>query len=322
MIPRGRIVVLCGGVGGAKFALGLSKLLKGDELSIVVNTGDDFEHLGLWISPDLDTVTYTLAGVANSTTGWGRDGESWECMRALEALGADTWFRLGDKDLALHLMRSGLLRAGHSLTAATSTMAAQLHVSASILPMTNARMQTLIETTLGTLSFQEYFVREKCRPAIKSISFSGVELAKPTEQVLSALRDPALTVILLAPSNPFLSLDPIISVPGIRQVLRSTAVPVIAVSPVANGVAFKGPTVKIMQELGFRPNAREIAARYRDFLDGFVVDRSDCGLASEISDLGLAVQCTSISMPDVDSKVALARRTLEFARSCGQQAVH
>lgn len=310
------VVLLSGGVGGSKLALGLYRHLPAGELTVIVNTADDFEHLGMAISPDVDTVTYTLAGLVEPTTGWGRQDERWECMKALEALGGETWFRLGDRDLALHAMRTGLLSTGNTLTAVTRRIADALGLCARILPMTDDRVRTQVDTEEGVLGFQEYFVRERCRPVVKEISFRGAAQAAATPEVMAALTDQSLTAIILAPSNPFLSLDPILSVPGIRSVLQETRVPVIGISPLIGDNAFKGPTAKIMRELGSTVSSDGIATRYRDLLDGFIIDLQDEAALPHIERLGLAVGQTSITMSNVRSKIALAKRALALADRC------
>ena len=309
-----KVALLCGGVGGAKLAVGLHLTLGSGQLGVVVNTGDDFEHLGLRISPDIDTVIYTLAGLANPMTGWGRHDEQWACMAALEQLGGDSWFRLGDRDLAMHLKRTAALARGETLTAVTGEVAGRLGLSSHILPMSDDRVSTIIESDQGLLGFQHYFVKAQCRPRVSGITFAGSDMARPTPQVLSLLADEELQAIILAPSNPFLSLDPILSVPGLRTALRTAPARVIAVSPLIGGRAFKGPTAKIMGELGFAVSAAEVAARYRDILDGFIVDRRDEAALDAVRACGVAVRQTDITMDTLDEKRALASDALAFAR--------
>jgi LPPG:FO 2-phospho-L-lactate transferase len=304
-------VALSGGVGGAKLSLGLAELL-GDRLSVIVNTGDDFEHLGLAISPDVDTALYTLAGVVNPETGWGRRDETWTFMQALGALGGPTWFRLGDGDLAMHVDRTQRLAAGETLTDFCAHAAARLGVAAHILPMTDDRLRTVVETDMGTLAFQEYFVREQCRPAVRAIRFDGADDARPTRQVLDALSAPTLTGIIVCPSNPWLSVDPILAVPGLRAALRESGMPIIAVSPIVGGKALKGPAAKIMDELGLAVNSAGIARHYAGLIDGLVVDTVDAAL---VPDLGVPALVTNTVMRTLDDKVALARECLGF---CGR----
>src|SRR5262245_42288325 len=241
-------VALSGGVGGAKLALGLAQVLA-DRLSLIVNTGDDFEHLGFYVSPDLDTALYTLAGLVNPVTGWGRRGETWTFMATLEGLGGPGWFRLGDGDLAIHVLRTERLKGGARLTAVCAELARRFAIGARILPMCDERLRTVLDTEAGTLAFQDYFVRQQCRPRLRQIRFQGAAEAKPTPEVLEVLADPLLGGIIICPSNPYLSVDPILAVPGLRQALRRARVPVVAVSPIIAGHAVKGPAAKIMAEL-------------------------------------------------------------------------
>jgi LPPG:FO 2-phospho-L-lactate transferase len=305
-----RVLALCGGVGGAKLALGLYRLL-GGELAVAVNTGDDFTHLGLRICPDLDTVTYTLAGCVNPETGWGRAGESGQFMAALAELGGEDWFFLGDRDLALHVERTRRLAAGATLSAVTDHLARALGVRARILPMSDLPAPTLVETDAGTLAFQHYFVRERCRPAVRGLRLGGAQGCAVPE-LLRLLRDPGLEAIVLCPSNPWLSLDPILALPGVRAALRASPVPVVAVSPIVGGRALKGPTAKIMAELGLEVSARTIAAHYGDLLDCLILDRADAALAADLP--GTLVAATV--MHSEDDKIALAQTTLAAARRC------
>lgn len=318
MNERIRVTLLCGGVGGAKLALGLSRILTPEDLTIIVNTADDFEHLSLSISPDIDTVIYTLAGLSNPVRGWGRDDETWQCMTALTRLGGDTWFRLGDKDLATHLRRTALLKAGMTLTEVTALLSSKVGIRARIIPMTDDQVSTQLDTDRGSLSFQHYFVREQCVPQIRSIRFQGIENARPTLEVLKAISDKC-DAIIIAPSNPFLSIDPILYLPGIRDALRSRAMPVVSVSPVSGQRAFKGPTAKVMQELGVPVSAAEIARHYQDIIDLIVIDHGDESQAEEIAGFGLVTKCASIEMIDTASKERLARTTLDAARACAKR---
>jgi LPPG:FO 2-phospho-L-lactate transferase len=302
----GRYVALSGGVGGAKLSLGLAHLL-GERLTVIVNTGDDFEHLGLHISPDVDTTIYTLAGVVNTDTGWGRRDETWTFMRALQGLGGPAWFKLGDADLAAHVERTRRLRGGETLTGVTAYLAEKLGVRSRILPMCDAPLRTLVDTDQGTLAFQEYFVREQCKPTVRAIRFDGAEAARPSAQVLASLKDAA--GIIVCPSNPWLSVDPILAVPGMRAAIRAGGAPVIAASPIIAGQAVKGPTAKIMHELGLQPGAATIAHHYADLIDGFILDREDKAQADEIPVLTRAV---STLMHTLDEKTALARECLQF----------
>jgi len=301
-------VALSGGVGGAKLSLGLAHLLV-ERLAVVLNTGDDFEHLGLHISPDVDTALYTLAGIVNPDTGWGLSGETWTFMEAVARLGAATWFRLGDGDLATHVERTHRLRDGETLTEVCAHLAARLGIAARIVPMTDDRLRTVVETDAGTLAFQEYFVREQCRPAVRAIRFEGAAAAKPAPQVLEALSAPGLAGIIVCPSNPWLSIDPILAVPGLREALRARGVPIVAVSPIIAGKAVKGPTAKIMAELGLAADCISIARHYGRLLDGLVIDQAD---ADQAGDMPLPVLVTPTLMRSLDDRIALARQCLAF----------
>ena len=306
------VVALCGGIGGAKLALGLYRVLEPGALHVIINTGDDFEHLGLHISPDIDTVTYTLAGINNPDTGWGRRDESWTFMHALEELGGDTWFSLGDRDLAIHVERTRRLRAGEPLGRITGDFAERFSISARLVPMSDEPVRTVVETDAGALPFQEYFVRRKCRPLVKSVRYDGAECAIAPRDAIRALRQPGLRAVILCPSNPFLSIDPILAVPGIRQALALCRAPVIAVSPIIGGRAVKGPTAKIMRELSIPATAAAVAEHYGDLLDGIVIDHADAAEAK-----ALAVPClvTRTLMMTLNERDNLAARVLDFADS-------
>ena len=313
----GSYVVLSGGSGGVKLAVGLAQLLQ-ERLAIVVNTGDDFTHLGLHISPDVDTVLYSLAAVVNEETGWGRRGETWSFMRALGELGGPTWFKLGDGDLATHIDRACRLRAGETLTGVAARQASALGVAARILPMTDDPVGTVVDSDAGTLSFQEYFVRDQCRPAVRGIRFDGAGTALPTAEVIQALSVPHLTGIVIGPSNPWLSIDPILSVPGLRAAMKASGAPIIAVSPIIGGKAVKGPTAKIMGELDLQPDSATIARHYKGLIDGFVIDSQDEALED---DARVPVLVTNTMMRTLDDKIALARQCLAFcARLAGKRS--
>ncbi len=308
-----RYVVLSGGVGGAKFALGLSRVLQPEQLTIIANTGDDFTHLGLAISPDLDTLMYTLAGLGNEQTGWGCRDETWGCLAGLEALGAETWFRLGDRDLATHLERTRLLATGQTLTQVTRHLCTQLGVTVHLLPMSDAPIRTLIDSDEGTLAFQDYFVRRRAEPRVSSLRYEGATRAPPTAALASLLTDPDLAAIFIAPSNPYLSIDPILAIPSLAAALRSSAAPVIAISPIVGGRALKGPTAKIMEELGVPVTAAAVAHHYRDLLDGYILDDSDRAEADALIAGGLAVGATHTVMTTLEDRIHLARFALGFA---------
>lgn len=308
-----RYVLLSGGVGGAKFALGLSKVLAPAQLTVIANTGDDFHHLGLAISPDLDTLMYTLAGIVNTATGWGCRDETWNCLAALGQLGGATWFRIGDRDLATHLTRTRLLAAGLSLTAVTQQLCTQLGVAPRLLPMSDAPIRTVLDTDAGTLEFQDYFVRLRAEPKVSAIHYAGAAQAPPTAALASLLTDPDLAAIFIAPSNPWLSIDPMLAIPSLRAALRSSAAPVIAVSPVVGGRALKGPTAKLMAELGLPVTAAAVARHYANLLDGFILDHVDGGDAAALIDEGLVVAAASIVMNSLDDRIRLAEFALGFA---------
>lgn len=311
-----RCIALSGGVGGGKLALGLAQILGPDELTIVANTGDDFEHLGLTICPDIDTVVYTLAGLANPETGWGRAGESWQAMETLETLGGETWFRLGDKDLALHLARSHRLAQGESLSAVTAGLAGNLGVHHPVLPMSDQHVRTIVATDRGEMPFQEYFVKNRCEPEVTGFRFAGIDEAAPAPGLITALNDPALDAIVICPSNPFISIDPILSLPDIKAAIDACPAPVIAVSPIVGGAALKGPAAKILAELGRNSDAAAIAGHYGDLLDGFVIDTEDAALESVLTADRRAVLVTQTVMRSLDDRIALARDVLAFAGEC------
>jgi LPPG:FO 2-phospho-L-lactate transferase len=307
----GPVVAICGGIGGAKLALGLYRHLGPNSLTLVVNTGDDFEHLGLQISPDLDTVLYTLTDRINPDTGWGRAGETWNFMAALVEIGGETWFQLGDKDLALHVERTRRLHAGEPLSRITADISACFGLKARILPMSDDPLRTIVHTPDGPLSFQNYFVRERCEPSVTGIVFDGAEDARAQPEVLRALSDPSLQAVVICPSNPYLSLDPILAVPGFRAALAACPAPVVAVSPLVGGRAIKGPTAKIMAEMGIDATAQSIRAHYGDLLDGFVLDVEDAASAGSFDLPTLVAQTV---MRTLEDRERLAQAVLEFAR--------
>lgn len=308
-----KILALCGGVGGAKLALGLTQQLNEQQLTIVANTGDDFEHLGLPISPDLDTVMYTLAGLNDQTRGWGLRDESWQMMAMLKTYGADDWFQLGDRDLGTHLVRRQLREQGMSLSEITHHLCHRLGVKHPLLPMSNDPVRTLVKTPDGELSFQHYFVREQCVPAVSGFRFAGIEQAQPQDDFFATLKAPDLTAVVICPSNPFVSVRPILSLPGVEEALRANAAPVIAVSPIVAGMAIKGPAAKMMQELSMPTSALAVAEYYGDLLDGFVIDQADAEQAETIQALGIEVLTTPTVMRNLQDKVDLANAVLAFA---------
>jgi len=311
-----KVVAISGGIGGAKLALGLYRVLPADSLMVVCNTGDDFEHLGLSISPDLDTVLYTLAGIANPDTGWGRAEETWSFMRALESLGGESWFRLGDGDLALHVERTRRLAAGESLSAVSDDLCQRLGVRARVVPMSDQPVRTLVHTDDGILAFQRYFVQNRCEPEVTGFTFHGAGDAHPSLPLWETLIGGDLEAVVICPSNPFISIDPILAVPGLRGAIADCGAPVIAVSPIIGNNAVKGPTAKMMSELGVPQSARSVAEHYDGLLTGFVVDDTDQGVVTDVPCLH-----TPILMETEDQKIALATQVLDFARLIGQEVV-
>ena len=307
-----KYLAITGGVGGAKLALGLSKILSPDELAFVVNTGDDFEHLGLHVSPDLDTLMYTLGGLDNPDTGWGRVDESWHFIETFSALGGESWFKLGDRDLAVHIRRSQLLREGHPLSAVMHTLYQAHGITYPAWPMTDDAAPTRILTSSGELAFQDYFVRERCQPTVAEIKFAGATKAHPPPAVIDYLADTDLAGVIICPSNPFLSVDPILAVPAIAAALDTISAPIIAISPLVAGQAVKGPTAKIMSELGLRQDAGAIAKHYGGLLDGFVVDQRDLELSHEIAHAKLTVITAQTVMRTLDDRVDLAQTAIRF----------
>jgi LPPG:FO 2-phospho-L-lactate transferase len=310
-----RYTVLSGGIGGAKLVLGFSAVVTGDELTVIANTGDDFEHFGLTISPDLDTLMYTLAGEVNPETGWGRRGETWQFMDALEALGGETWFRLGDRDLATHVERTHRRAQGQTLTDITAALCERFGVGARILPMADQTVRTRVKTDRGMLDFQHYFVRDRAVPRVLALEYAGAAAAMPTAAALDAFQSADLDAVVIAPSNPYLSIDPILAIPALRDAIRVAAAPVLAVSPIVSGAAIKGPTAKIMSELGLEVSALSVARHYRDLLDGFILDTADRDMAGQIENLGLKVAVCDTIMKSMEDKVRLAKAVIEFARS-------
>ena len=310
MSVRDRVVLLVGGVGGAKLALGLAHVLPPESLTVIVNTADDFEHLGLHISPDVDTLMYTLAGVANPQFGWGLAGDTFRAMEMVERYGGPTWFNLGDADLGTSLVRTALLRQGRTLTEITRQLSRALGVGPTLLPMSDDAVRTVLETDRGSLGFQEYFVRERWQPVVHRIRFEGCEAAQPSPAVAEALD--SATLIVFGPSNPFLSIDPILSIPGIRQRIAGARVPRIAVTPIIAGQAVKGPTAKLMSELGVDISPLGVVQHYRELVDGFILDEADRDLLAPIEALGVKVTAQRTLMQTLDNKVDLAIALLDW----------
>jgi LPPG:FO 2-phospho-L-lactate transferase len=312
-VSQAHVLALCGGVGGAKLAAGLAAVLPPERLTIVVNTGDDFEHLGFAISPDIDTVVYTLSGLADEARGWGVADESWQALSMLGRLGEPDWFRLGDRDLAMHIARTRRLRAGETLSQVTAGLAASLGIGAAIVPMSDDPVRTKVETDAGLLDFQRYFVAEQCRPVARAIGFAGADAARPSPGFAAALARDDLGCVLICPSNPYLSIDPLLALPGVRRQLAALRVPRVAVSPIVGGKAIKGPTAKLMAELGASVDVAGIARHYRGLIDRLIIDDTDRGEAARLEALGVKAQAAPSVMRSHADRVALARATLAAA---------
>ena len=303
-----KVVALAGGVGGAKLVHGLAQILPPENLTIIVNTGDDFEHLGLKICPDLDTVCYTLANLANPETGWGRADETWNALENLKALDGTTWFRLGDRDLGTHLERTHRLRAGQTLSQITSHFCHAWGISLTILPMSDDSVPTRVYTDEGTLPFQEYFVHRQCQPRVTGFRFEGIEQAHPAPGIEQSIQKADL--VLICPSNPWVSIDPILSLPGLRHLVDTH--PVIAVSPIIGGKAVKGPAAKMYTELGIQPSALAVAKHYGSLLTGFVLDNIDRAQAEAVLAMGVQLLVTNTMMTTSAERYRLAQEVIEF----------
>jgi LPPG:FO 2-phospho-L-lactate transferase len=304
----GNVIVLTGGVGGAKLVLGLTQVVAPDRITAIVNTGDDFRHLGLWICPDLDTLLYTLAGKADAEHGWGRAGETWGFMAALRSLGAEDWFLLGDGDLALHVVRSARLASGATLSRISRDFARGWDLPVTMLPMSDDPVSTHLSTNEGDLPFQRYFVERRCAPTVNAIRFEGAAAARAAPGVVEAIQGADTRAVLIAPSNPFLSIDPILAVPGIRAALMKATAPVVAVAPIVGGKAVKGPTAKLMVELGIPVTPRAIADHYRGVIDGLLVDERD-GLES----VGIPMATADTLMVSLEDRARVASAALALA---------
>ena len=307
-----KILVLCGGVGGAKLAYGLSQLTTPEEIVFLVNTGDDFLHLDLHISPDLDTVMYTLAGINDSKKGWGVKEETWNALGSLKKYGLDTWFQLGDKDLATHIRRTQLLKEGLKLSEVTRNLSSKLGLKHSIFPMSESQVQTMIQTDQGKLSFQEYFVKHKCDPKIEKIEFLGSEVAEVPASLERLIKDDKFTGVIICPSNPYLSVDPILSINKIKTFLFETKIPILAVSPIIDNDSIKGPTAKIMDEMKIEPSVTAIAAHYSELINILVIDQKDKDNQANIGSINYLV--ASIYMKNNKDKISLAKICLEELR--------
>jgi LPPG:FO 2-phospho-L-lactate transferase len=305
-----KAVALAGGIGASKFLAGLVAVLPPEQVTIIVNTGDDFQWMGLYICPDLDTVTYTLAGLANPETGWGILGDTFQALERLQILGCDTWFKLGDRDLATHIYRSQKIREGNTLAQVTGDISRKSGIRSVILPMTNSYVPTEIQTDEGTLAFQDYFVRRRCEPRVEAFLYRTIENASAAPGVIDAVR--AAEVVFICPSNPYISIGPILAVPGIREALHETNARIAAITPIIAGQAIKGPTARMLREMGQDVSAVSVARMYSDFVDLFVLDQRDAGLLPGVASLGLQVRLADTLMDDHRSKTDLARKVVEM----------
>ena len=304
-----KITALAGGVGASKLLLGLSAVMPPEEITIIANTGDDIELFGLRICPDIDTVTYTLAGVIEETTGWGIAGDTFESLKWLERYGEATWFKLGDRDLATHIFRTSQLHLGRSLTEVTDYLRCALGVRSKILPMTDDYTPTTVTTDEREMHLQEYFVRLRCEPRIRAIRFEDIETAHPSPGVERAILD--ADAVVICPSNPFISIGPILAVPGLRRALEDTTAPVVAITPIIGGRALKGPAAAMLRDLGHEVSAAGVAAVYNDLVDVFVLDTEDKELSETIEQIGIRPAVTHTLMKTLDDKRRLAEFVLE-----------
>ncbi len=305
-----KVAALAGGVGGAKLAYGLSKILPPDDLTVIVNTGDDFEHFGLKICPDLDTICYTLAGLANPVTGWGRENDTWNCLSTLKQFDAPAWFNIGDADLALHLERTRLDQEGHPLSEITQQLARKMGIQHTVLPMTDEEVTTIISTKeYGDLDFQEYFVKYQFAPTMTGIKLDGIDWARAPQKVIDNLN--GCDIVIICPSNPWVSIFPILSIQDIKQILAHK--PVVAVSPIVGGNALKGPAAKMYREMGITPSALEVARQYKPYIKGFVLDVIDEEQGDILSQWGIISMVTNTIMANDEAKVRLAQEVLEFS---------
>jgi LPPG:FO 2-phospho-L-lactate transferase len=307
------VTALAGGVGAARFLRGLARVLDPARLCVIVNTGDDDEFFGLHVSPDLDTVTYTLAEAADPVKGWGLRDDTFRCLTALGRYYGDTWFGLGDADFATHLFRTHQLRQGKSLTEVTAAITRAWGVRATVLPMSNEPVRTVVHTEAGALSFQEYLVKRRGEGQVKRVELRGLASASPAPGVCEAIT--TATLVIVPPSNPIVSIGPILALPGVRQALRDTPAPVIAISPLVAGKPIKGPADRLLSGVGVEVSAVGVASLYQDFLDTFVLDRQDADQQQRIEQLGLTVLVTDTIMSDVDKSVALAQTVVEHGRN-------
>jgi LPPG:FO 2-phospho-L-lactate transferase len=307
-----KIVALAGGVGGAKLAYGFAQILKPGDLTVIVNTGDDFEHFGLYICPDLDTVCYGLAEIADPLTGWGRAGDIYQSLEEAVELGGPDWFKIGDKDLGTQLERTRRLKTGQKLSEITRDFCQAWGINSSVIPMTDEKVSTtLVTTEMGELPFQEYFVHQKCQPSVKSVKYSGAENAKPVPAIIEALE--AANLVVICPSNPWLSIDPILSIQGIKKAMSKNKV--IAVSPIIQGKALKGPASKMFLEMGIEASAEAVVDHYHGLIWGFVFDQLDINLKSNIDQKGIITLTTDTIMNNKLAKVRLAEKIIKFSET-------
>ena len=307
------ILVFTGGTGGAKLVQGLQQVVAPEELTVIVNTGDDLDWWGLHVSPDIDSILYGLAGLLSPERGWGVAGDSFRCLERMKQLGQPSWFALGDLDLATHLTRTAMLRAGKSLSQATAELAAKMGVRARVLPMSDDPVATLLDTAQGTLKFQEYFVRERHQIGVQQVRFEGAQRARPAPGVIESIE--MSEVIIFAPSNPVTSIGPILAVPGVREALQRTKAPIAAVSPIVGGAAVSGPAGALMQMMGWPSTIAGVARAYEDFLDVLIADRADETSAALLRSEDLRVLCTNTIMNSPAAKRGLARFVVEVCRS-------
>jgi len=312
-----KVVALAGGVGGAKLADGLAQALPPEDLTIIVNTGDDFSHLGLSISPDLDTVCYALAGIANPATGWGQADETWMAFESIGKLGGPTWFRLGDRDLGVHLERTRRLASGQSLSQITRDFCLSWGIEPRVLPMSNEPVPTWVDTLEGELPFQVYFVQRQCHPQVTGFRFAGAEKAAPAPGVLESILN--AHQIIFCPSNPWVSIDPILAIPGVRDTIntrQSAKLAVVtAVSPIIGGTTVKGPAAKMYRELGIEPSSLSVARHYQDLLSGFVLDKLDSKYIEPVESMDIRALKTDTIMKSRGDRRRLAQEVLEFGQS-------
>lgn len=307
-----KITALAGGIGAAKFLLGLTGVMPAEDINIIANTGDDVELFGLRISPDIDTVTYTLAGVINPAFGWGIAGDTFESLKWMARYGEPIWFNLGDRDLATHIYRTNALKQGKTLTEITKHITSSLGVASTILPMTDSYTPTRVLTDEGELHFQEYFVGRRCEPTVSGIRFDNIETASPASGVIESILN--AHAVIICPSNPFISIGPILAVPGIRQALKQTQAPVIAITPIIAGQAIKGPAADMLRDLGHEVSARGVASIYQDFVNLFVLDEADESLKQSIEDSGMRVEVMNTVMNTLEDKETLARQVLTLVK--------